>query len=466
MLRAVDPRAHAIVPEMLDADRYRLLVLAVMLGDKDPRLDSFQQYFRGEIDPRSRRSWRRAWHLADMLGNLIRDYEYHRQDALIQPWIKRIFAEQPTGDQLNEAERSQFAVFDAIVREPDGKRALLNKTTGHAYRTLPQYAMEVLEVIGTPRPADDTRATGLTLGSSLHIFGLTQISALHVSTLHWLGHFFDLHIYHLNPLVSRLPAKVTAPLLLRQAEDFRNVKLAAARNAGDKLLHTWGSAAAESLWLMTQLLRSGSARRSQTFATRGGEQAFQAEVLSARPRVGKKAPPSVLQRLQQHLLGKGTAENRLPQDTSVQIVGCPGTRREVETVYYSILHNLTQDPKLQLTDIAILVTDMNRYRPFLQAVFEQPPRRISYNLLDLSAAGLSTFGQAFLGLLDLALESFTRTRVFEVLLNPCFLARLGAGARKPSLGCAGPGSWVFIRGGMRLRSKSGATRPRPAMAGN
>jgi hypothetical protein len=34
------------------------------------------------------------------------------------------------------------------------------------------------------------------------------------------------------------------------------------------------------------------------------------------------------------------------------------------------------------------------------------------------------FGKALIGLLDLALESFTRARVFEVFFNPCFLARM------------------------------------------
>ena len=46
-------------------------------------------------------------------------------------------------------------------------------------------------------------------------------------------------------------------------------------------------------------------------------------------------------------------------------------------------------------------------------------------MVDFSAAGLSMFGQALLGMLDLALETFSRSKVFSVLLNPCFLARLG-----------------------------------------
>ena len=120
-------------------------------------------------------------------------------------------------------------------------------------------------------------------------------------------------------------------------------------------------------------------------------------------------------RLHDHLLGKATAKTRLNQDTSLQIAGCPGVTREVETVCNSILHNLHTNPSLRQTDIAVLVTDMPRYRPALQAVFERPPARIQYNLVDFNAAGaVAAFGQSqALGMIDLALESFSRSmRVF------------------------------------------------------
>ncbi len=80
----------------------------------------------------------------------------------------------------------------------------------------------------------------------------------------------------------------------------------------------------------------------------------------------------------------------------------------METVYHNIVYNLQHDAPLKVTDIAVLVTDMTKYRPILQAVFDRPPRHIAYNLLDYSAAGTSTFGQAVLSILDLALEAFTR----------------------------------------------------------
>ncbi len=210
MLRTVDPRTHEVKPELLDGDIYRLLVLSVLLGEDEPNLTGLRHYFKGEGDPQSRRSWRRAWHLADKLGNLIRDYEYHRQEALIQPWIKnelvfgRIGGLTPRRLSLREFEKGQYAVFDHIIRLKGGKRALLNEKAGKNYKTLPQYAMEVLEVLQTKPRGESSSRAGLPVGGTLHLFGLSQISSLHVQTLRWLGAFFDLRLYHLNPLASRL----------------------------------------------------------------------------------------------------------------------------------------------------------------------------------------------------------------------------------------------------------------------
>src|SRR5256885_664443 len=44
MLRAIDPRPQEIEPELLDGDSYRLLVLAVLLGENDPELAPLLKY--------------------------------------------------------------------------------------------------------------------------------------------------------------------------------------------------------------------------------------------------------------------------------------------------------------------------------------------------------------------------------------------------------------------------------------
>jgi exonuclease V gamma subunit len=405
---SVDPRSHAATPEMLDGDRYRLLVLSVLLQEDDAELGFLRQYLGVTAGELPRPGCRRAWHLADKLGSLIRDYEYHRQHELIQKWLKGRLGLRSAAD-ADALERAQRAVFAHIVREPDGRRALLNQATGRNFKTLPQYVMEVRELALHRRPA----------ASTWHVFGLTHISPLHVEALHWLGQFIDLRLYGVHAQAARL-AKEPHPTAWRAfADSLRQgpPEEEAVGAAGDDLMRQLGRAEAESLGLQAGLLEDGTRI-----------------VLSQSPKIkgGRgRSPQTVLTRLQLHLQG-ATADDatRLKQDPSLQIVACPGLRRELETVHNSILQNLQRDPTLRLTDIALLTTDISLYRPIVQAVFERPPRPLPYNLVDFSAAGHSSFGQALLAMLDLALESFARTAVFKVLLNPCFLARLGVEAQQ------------------------------------
>ncbi|MCI0641203.1 MAG: exodeoxyribonuclease V subunit gamma [Gemmataceae bacterium] len=434
MLRALDPRAYARLagsfsgtgqagslpfePEFLDADHYRLLVLSVLLGDDSHEFAPFQRYLEGEGAVRSRRAQRRAWQLADRLASLIRDYEYHRQDALIQPWIKKQLTLQDQGEFLASLERSQRAIFLRIIEEKIGKRALLNQIAGRNLKTLPQYAMELADYFGAGGAAAQAQESHRTW----RLFGITSISALHVDTLRWLGGHFDIHCYYLNPLTARLPQSPCAADLAALAENMRAPGAATEEGA----LAPWFRAGAESLGIIARLLEQSPKKP--------GAAAYDSILLSAtqtassREKARKKRAQdeTVLARVHKHLFNEPIPSQQLQQDVSLQIVGCPGIQREVETAYFSILENLHNDPKLQQTDIAVLVTDMAKYRARIQAVFDRPPRPLAYNLIDYAAAQVSTFSQAVLGMMDLALESFTRSRVFDVLVNPCCLARLGA----------------------------------------
>ena len=396
LLKELD-QAKASPPETADENVYRLMVLSVLLEDDDPNLAPLRRYLQIESSTLSRLSCRRAWYLADRLGALLRDYEYNRQDALIQPWLKKQFGLADAGTFAQMMERAQRSVFLSITREPDGKRALLNVRGDRTYKTFPQYAMEWMTQ-GTPPPQ---------MNRAVHFFGFTQVCELHARTIAWLGQAFDVRFYHLNVLASRFEGDLPTT-----AQSLRTYSDAEDKDRGRELLRLWGQAGVESLCLVNEVSARGN---------------FAVESLPAveMPKRRGKSPVSVLGRLRDQLLGSAVPKTRLPQDASLQIVGCPGVAREVETVYNSILHNLQADVSLRQTDIGVLVTDMPTYRAALQAAFERPPKRLQYNMVDFNAAGVSMFGQALLGMLDLALESFSRSRVFAVILNPCFLARLG-----------------------------------------
>jgi len=400
LLRELDTRPQP--PEALSGELYRFLVLSVLLEYRGKELDGLRAYL-GHADKDSVPWWRRAWNVSDRMAGLIRDYEYHRREAFIGPWLGHHPAKPTFTSHDQQLERAQGTLFHEIIREPDGRRAFLNKSAGHNFKTLPQYAGELMEEVKPPRPAEPLRRVTL--------FGITQMSELHVRALAWLSGYFDLQCYFLSPFTPLLDD--AQPERLRSTLD--DLRADYAREDALGLVRRWKRAGFESLG------------RLQDLVTPLGPIPW--NVVDEPPRVPQVS--TVLTSLQAALLERPT-EKKLPQDTSLQVVGCPGIRREVETVYDSIVHNLHADKDLRLTDIAVLVTDMETYRPALKARFEREDK-IGYSLIDHSAAGVSLWGQALLNMLDLAQENFSRSQVFEVLLNPCVLARLGVDRAKASV---------------------------------
>jgi exonuclease V gamma subunit len=149
MLRLIDPRRHTQPLELADHDSYRLMVLSVLQNTDNDALEPLTEYWLHNVVRRSASQatrsvapqWRRLWHLTDRLAGLVRDYEYHRQEW-IQRWIHGglNFGE----GHLADIETAQREIFLEIIREPDGKRARLGHAAGKLYKTLPQYAQELM----------------------------------------------------------------------------------------------------------------------------------------------------------------------------------------------------------------------------------------------------------------------------------------------------------------------------------
>ena len=145
---------------------------------------------------------------------------------------------------------------------------------------------------------------------------------------------------------------------------------------------------------------------------------------------------SVLTRLQSRLSRVGTyavAAEKPQQDASVQIVGTPGIRREVEMVYNAILGAVwdkNDDGKPQakkgmsFSDIAVIVPDMPTYRPMIEAVFDGRGQ-IPYGLVDATTQDYSTYLDGFLALMSIARYGLSRKRIFMALENPCVQRAMG-----------------------------------------
>jgi exodeoxyribonuclease V gamma subunit len=337
----------------------------------------------------------RAWQLAERLGQLFRDYEFSRPD-----WVRQWLAGSmpPSGDSLSQSEVALYRMIFA----PDGLRDHFANGGGAKLLTLGELAAQ--------GKAENSQKKTDAVAKPLHFFALTQVAPLHVRLLQRVSASADLQIYCVTPLAERLSGAADLPgavaTLLSEPRDR------------DDPLQLWGAAAVECLRLLQPLfLGQGNAKAPLKLE-------LIEPTASAKVRDAKPVALGALRRVS--LSGKFPNQTeRAPNDGSLAILACPSIRREVQTVYNSILDHLHNDPGLRLSDIAVLVSDMSVYRTAITSEFDAPGARLPFNLTDFSARDASTYGQAMMALLDLPLGRFARNEVCNLLVNPSFLARAG-----------------------------------------
>jgi exonuclease V gamma subunit len=472
LLLVLDPEREK--PRLLERADLQFLILTALQralsSEKtaaDRPFESFERYLReGAAQESGPASPRQLYQLAVRLAALFQEYEYHRNgmvsrwlevpsmdDDLIVPRFSRTAA-RPQDDRDRDQEpedperRALYRAQRALYREihgvgPGGQGGLVRRLDRNGGRTLglAAYARTVLQ----------ERRKGIRPpGRTVHIFGMSQMSRFHVALLTAVGEYLDLRFYlpvlpaHWHAVFGAPPPESEAPpespgssysswsaswrrlavdrMVSREIDEHGNAHLGQfeatpAGNGPARLRDSWGRPARELLYLF------GSFRRDHHHFY-GDREDWPTSGSSADAPDG---PPTLLCALQRSLARPGGKPPVLAQDDSLQIIGCPGLRREAETIYQNILYNMRRDPSLRLTDIAVLVPDIQVYRPVLQAVFdaERDPRtgrlRVPYNLSDFSAGDASVYSAGVAALLDLADSEFTRKDLFGLFLNPCFL---------------------------------------------
>jgi len=394
LLARVDPRNDR--PEMMTGSHVRMFLLKELMGLRagDSELAPLSRYLLEPDGSKGPGYAVKLWQLTERMVQLFEAYQFHRADMMAQ-WADRKY--RPEG-----MERCQQRLY-LRMREA---RDCYARGSQKRLLSLGEYAAGVLagarDRSGKSQP-----------GKFVHLFGLSQVSPFHLELIGRIEAYYEIFIYSLNPC-REFWEDIRTPQERKWIHRRSVQKLAITREERalgelleteeNELLALWGRPGREHIRLLCRLTD------------------YDFDACFSRP----EAPGSVLEAIQRHILTLSTerdAGERRQQDRSLQIVACPGIIREVETVYNSILYNLEADPRLQLTDIAIFVPDMSAYKPALDSVFNRRPRRLSYNLVDSRADIESVYGQAVLSVLDLARGRFSRKEVFDLILNPCFMAR-------------------------------------------
>jgi len=355
----------------------------------------------GELKISTQRQARMAWQLAVKMANLMDQYEVRRPE-IVERWLAgescRAGRKALPNGEANEVEAAEAALARILwgpkgVFPPDGERLSLRQLYNRVCAVPPKGP-----------------------GQTIYFFGHSTLSLLQVKILVWLARTHNVVFCHNNVCLEYWGDIET------KAERIRKLGKAQAEKEDidgieNPLLRQWGVAGRETMRLLVELEEEND-----------GQIEFEWECVS-NPECAR--PDTVLGRVQKSICHRTNEVEGSQQDASLQVVGVPGIRREVEMVYNAILGSVWKPagsgerpwPDCNFSDIAVLVPDMATYRPVIEAVFDARGE-VPYGLIDTTASEDSKFLAGFMALADLARRGLTRETLFAVLDNPCVQAAL------------------------------------------
>lgn len=114
-----------------------------------------------------------------------------------------------------------------------------------------------------------------------------------------------------------------------------------------------------------------------------------------------------------------------PDDDSVRVHDCHSEHRELEVVRDQILAAFAGDPQLQPHDVLVLVPDIERYSPYVHAVFGPVQGHLPYQVADKSPAAELPICAAVFRTLRLAQGRLPVHDVLHLLETPAVQRRFG-----------------------------------------
>ena len=380
--------------QRLDQDQMQWLIVQFLKENNLEHLPKIKAYV-SESD--NTKLTYKIWQLAGELSRLFLEYERNRPD-MISAW--RLNQNWLSEDKQTPLEDEQRILYTELF---------CNSEKTPSYMTLvnfSEYVLKQLQSSSSVKP--------------LHIFGPSQLSVFHKKLLCQLGRYFRIHIYSLN-----VCSEYWEDMTTHSEDKWMSKKLLSSdvfvdvdgeeifTQEENLLLKSWGKPGRETLKVFSDLeeLCIGHGVDFQTFW-----QPIYHESESA------------LCQLQNDILTRSSEQRQIAQsDRSLQISAAPSRLREVEGVFNSIVTNLSREKSLKLTDIAVLVFDIDKYKVEINRVFEgtvtDGQKVVPYSLIDSKASNESHFSQAIGLILKILSGEFNRRNILTLFKNPCFQAK-------------------------------------------
>ena len=386
----------ALLPGMLEQDAFAML--GNYLHDDDDKRKLFQ--------------------LASRIADLYDQYLVYRPE-----WLTRWEAGELV-DGLGEAQLWQAPLWRMLVEHT----AALGQPHWHR-ANLYQRFIETLEKADTPPPG---------LPSRVFICGISALPPVYLQALQALGKHVDVHLLFTNPcryywgdikdpaflakLITRRRKHhreaLETPLFQEGLEVQSLFNDEGEQDVGNPLLASWGKLGRDYIYLLAGLDRYDELDAFVDVTPGTLLNNLQSDILELKNSV----VAGVTAEEYAHSDGKRLLD---PADRSVTVHVCHSPQREVEVLHDRLLAMLQDDPELSPRDIIVMVSDIDSYSPFIQAVFGSAsgPRFIPYAISDRRAGQAHPALQAFLSLLSLPDSRFQSEDVLALLDVPVLAAR-------------------------------------------
>lgn len=402
-----------------------------------PAFRSLDHYLVSSAEMQQQKCYQLAYKIADLFDQYlvyrpqwIQAWEENRDQAIIQEITQKNLNITPElREQIVEDITWQGILWRAVVADIQAE----SQTDSVHHRA--SLHLQMLDFLQHNAPKN--------LPERLFIFGISTLPLVHLAFFQALSQYCDIHLFFTNGCESywgdlvdpkiwkkgqlrqhltylRRENQENFPLKakpsVKQQDCISNQSLFATRHGealanGHPLLAAWGKMGRDFLYALTELAAQDHIPVAEIDAYVPSQE------------------PALLNQIQQHILQfTPSAKGCLTldaQDQSLSIHSCYSPMREIEALQDYLLHLFNSHPEIQPKDVVVMVADIDRYSPYIQAVFGEGKHYIPFAITDKKLTENDIVVASFLQLLQLKNSQFSAEEVLAFLDVPIIRQRFG-----------------------------------------
>ncbi len=277
----------------------------------------------------------------------------------------------------------------------------------------------------------------VSLPSRVFICGISSLPPVYLNVFQSLSRHIDIHLMVMNPcryywgditntFLSRVPnCKLSPECQIQQKKPLReqkpveqlfNSKLE--QPLYNPILASLGKLGGDYLYLLSQLEGIQEIEAFVDIPANNMLHAMQHNILELENHAIIGSTPETCE--------NSLAKSQLnPEDHSICFHVCHSPKRELEVLHDQLLKMLEEDLELQPRDIIVMISDMDRYTPYIQAVFGKnlADCKIPFVIANRKTPLQHPMLKAFISLLNLLQSRFIAEDVIAFLEVPMLTAR-------------------------------------------